>query len=98
VDHLQRVRARAHSRASQGPVVLEVNLRFKREIKNRQRILIRTWVESYEGKVGTVLQEMRDEDGELYCEARFVCAYFDLDARRLLTPAPEWLQALGMKP
>ena len=28
----------------QGPTVLEVVLRFKREIKNRQRITIRTWI------------------------------------------------------
>lgn len=81
-----------------GPVVLEVNLRFKRELKNRQRIVIRTWVESYEGKVGTVLQDMRDEAGELHCEARFLCAYFDLEARRLLAPTPEWLKAVGMQP
>jgi acyl-CoA thioester hydrolase len=82
----------------QGPTVLEVTLRFKREIKNRQQILIRTWVESYEGKVGTVAQEMRDEAGELCCEGRFLCALFDLKARRLLAPTPEWLVAVGLAP
>jgi len=81
----------------QGPVVLEINLRFKREIRNRQTIVIRTWLEAYEGKVCTVLQEMRDPAGELYCEGRFVCALFDLDARRLLTPTSDWLVALGME-
>lgn len=80
----------------QGPVILEINLRFKREIKNRQAITIRTWVESYEGKIGIVLQEMRDAAGELYCEGRFTCALFDLEARRLLAPTPEWLAAVGM--
>lgn len=81
----------------QGPTVLEVVLRFKREIKNRQRITIRTWMESYEGKVGTVLQEMRDAAGELCCEARFLCGLLDLNARRLLLPTPEWKKAVGLE-
>ena len=81
----------------QGPTVLELTLCFKREIKNRQTITIRTWVDSYEGKIGVVLQEMRDAAGELYCEGRFTCALFDLQARRLLTPTPEWLAAVGMQ-
>ncbi len=82
----------------QGPTVVEVTLRFKREIKNRQRILIRSWVESYEGKICNVIQEMRDETGELCCDARFLCALFDMQARRLLAPTPDWLRAVGMKP
>jgi acyl-CoA thioester hydrolase len=80
----------------QGPTVLELTLCFKREIKNRQRITIRTWVESYETKVVTVVQEMRDEGGELCCEGRFVCGLFDLRARRLLAPTPEWKKAIGL--
>jgi len=81
----------------QGPTVLEIVLRFKREIKNRQRITIRTWMESYEGKVGSVVQEMRDEAGELCCEGRFLCGLFDLQARRLLLPTPEWKKAVGLE-
>ncbi|MGC4095167.1 MAG: acyl-CoA thioesterase [Polyangiaceae bacterium] len=80
----------------QGPTVLEASLRFKRELKNRQQIVIRTWVESYEGKVCVVLQEMRDEADVLCCEARFVCALFDMKARRLLEPTPDWLTAIGL--
>lgn len=76
--------------------MLEVTLRFKREIKNRQRILIRTWVESYSGKVCLVVQEMRDEAGELCCDGRFTCALFDLKARRLIAPTADWLRALGV--
>jgi acyl-CoA thioester hydrolase len=82
----------------QGPTVLEANLRFKRELKNRQRIVIRTWVESYEGKICIVMQEMRDDAGELCCEGRFVCALFDLRARRLLAPTPDWLAAVVCAP
>ena len=90
---LSRIRETA-----QGPTVLEVTLRFKREITNRQRIVIRTWVDSYESKVGTVIQEMRDEAGELCCEGRFLCGLFDLNARRLVAPTPAWLVAVGLEP
>jgi acyl-CoA thioester hydrolase len=90
---LERVRE-----LQQGPTVAEVTLRFRREIKNRQRISIRTWVESYEGKIVIVIQEMRDEGDELCCDARFVCGLFDLKARRLIAPTPEWLVALGIAP
>ena len=81
----------------QGPTVLEVNLRFKREIKNRQRIAIRTWLESYERKICIVIQEMH-EACELCCEARFVCGLFDLNTRRLIAPTSDWLKALGCAP
>lgn len=82
----------------QGPTVLEVTLKFRREIKNRQRIVIRTSLQSYRGKVCAVLQEMRDEEGELCCEGHFLCGLFDLKARRLIAPTPEWLTALGAPP
>ena len=82
----------------QGPTVLEVTLRFRREIKNRQTIVIRTWLESYRGKVGAVLQERRDVAGELCCEGHFLCGLFDLKARRLIAPTPEWLTAVGAPP
>jgi thioesterase-3 len=54
-----------------GPVVLEVRIRFVREIRNRQQVSIRTWLESYAGKIGTLKQEIRDETDELCTEARF---------------------------
>lgn len=88
---LERIR-----QVRQGPTILEIQLQFKREILNRQRIKIRSWVESYEGKVGVVVQQMHDEAGVLCCEARFKVGLFDLDKRRLITPTPEWRRALGI--
>jgi acyl-CoA thioester hydrolase len=88
---LEQIRER-----QQGPTILEITLRFKRELRNRQRITIRSWVESYQGKVGTVVQEMRDDAGELCCEGRFLCGLFDLKTRRLIAPTDEWLVAIGL--
>ena len=60
--------------------------------------MIKTWLESYSGKVGKLVQQMSDEAGKLCCEATFTMALFDLAARKLILPTPEWLKALGLRP
>jgi acyl-CoA thioester hydrolase len=76
--------------------VLEVNLRFVRELRNRQAITIRSWVESHSGKIGRFAQQILDESGGLCCDAMFTVGLFDLRARRLVRPTKEWARALGL--
>jgi acyl-CoA thioester hydrolase len=71
-------------------------LRFKRELRNRERVVIQSVVDSYEGKIGKMTQRMVDAAGELFCEAKMVFGLFDLTARRLVLPTPEWLAAVGV--
>jgi thioesterase III len=80
------------------PVVLEVTMKFQRELRNRQRIVIRSWTESYTGKVARLTQQMVDEQGQICCDAQFVFGLFDLVARKLILPTPEWLKAVGLTP
>ena len=81
-----------------GPTILELNLRFDRELRNRQRVTIKSWVESYERKVSKVRQQIVDESGNVCCEALFVVGLFDVAARKLVLPTPEWLKAVGLSP
>jgi YbgC/YbaW family acyl-CoA thioester hydrolase len=81
-----------------GPVVLEVRLRFKRELRNRQRVTIRSWVSSHSSKVGKFEQHILDDAGNVCCEAVFTVGLFDLEARKLIPATPEWLAALGLRP
>lgn len=83
-------------RRSQGPTILEIHLRFKREVKNRQRVVIQSFVDSYEGKIGKLTQRMLDASGDLCCEAKMVFGLFDLTLRRLVHPTPEWLAGVGV--
>ena len=53
-------------------------------------------MESYVGKIGRVVQQIRDPDGNLCCDALFTIGLFDLGARKLIAPTPEWLKALGL--
>ena len=81
-----------------GPVVLDAYLRFVRELRNRQAVTIRSWLDSYSGKVGKFARQILDDAGELCCEAQFTIGLFDLTARRLIRPTPEWVRGLGLRP
>lgn len=81
-----------------GPVVLEVNLRFAKEIRLRQKIRITSEVDlaTVSGKTMTMIQNMVNEKGEICCQARFTFGLFDLKARKLVSPTPEWFRAIGV--
>jgi thioesterase III len=83
-------------RTQLGPTILEINLRFVKEIRNRARITVKSWAESYTGKICRFAQQMLNEQQEICCEATFVVGLFDLQARKLVSPTPAWLHALGL--
>ena len=80
-----------------GPVVLEIALRFLREVKNRQQMRIRTSLDSYEGKIGRMTQLLIDETDQVCCEGKFVIAQWDTKTRKLIPPTPEWRRAVGLE-
>ena len=80
-----------------GPTILEIQLKFKKEVKLRMKVRIESQMLSQEGKVGELLQEMRDENGELLTEMKMKMGLFDMKARRLIAPTPEWLRAIGLE-
>jgi thioesterase III len=80
-----------------GPVILEINLRFLREIKNRQHLLIQSFLESYEGKIGRMTQLLIDDSAQICCEGKFVIAQWDTRTRKLIPPTPEWRVAVGLE-
>lgn len=79
-----------------GPTILEINITFKRELRNRQTIEIVSWMESYPSRIGTCIQQMLDDEGKVCCEARFVIGLFDLVERKLIKPTPAWRVAVGL--
>jgi len=79
-----------------GPVLLEVKLNFRRELKNREKIKVKSFADKIDGKFMWLSQEMiRGED--LCSKASFMVAYFDLKERKMLPPSPEWLAACGIE-
>lgn len=80
-----------------GPTLLEVTMRFKREITGRERVIVRSRRIEYRGKLMRLEQVMLRADGEIACAAEFVISLFDLKARKLIRPTPEWLRAVGLE-
>jgi thioesterase III len=82
----------------QGPTILEIKMRFLRELTNREQVIVRTELGEVSGKIFEIKQAILKADGTVACEASFRCGLFDLAARRLVVPTPEWLSALGVEP
>ena len=80
-----------------GPVILDVNLKFMREIRLRETVEITCELTDYNGKVGHMLQRILKEDGSVASEAVFSFGLFDMEARKLIAPTPEWRKALGLE-
>lgn len=79
-----------------GPVILEANVKFRREVKNRETLTIVSRLVDYEGKIGRFSQRALKAGGELACDATFVIGLWDIDARKLVLPNDAWKRAIGM--
>lgn len=81
-----------------GPVILDVNLKFKKEILNREWVKIISMPRPLtHSKVMSIHQEIIKKDsGKVAAEADFSVGFFDMKERKLITPDPEWLKALGL--
>lgn len=84
-------------RTGLGPIILEINLKFLKEIKLRERIVITLEVVSYVGKICILRQQMLRENREVVSEATLTTSFFDLKARKLIPATTEWLKALDLK-
>jgi thioesterase-3 len=78
-----------------GPTILEVQLRFSKELKLRQKIKVETHLKSYEKKIAYLIQEIKNEANEICASATFTFGLFDTQARKLVLPTPDWLKAIG---
>ncbi len=79
-----------------GPVILELQCRFKKELRLREKIRVETTVLSYEKKIGKLSQKIFNSNNELSCEAEFTIALWDTAERKLIAPTPEWQKAIGI--
>ena len=81
-----------------GPIILEVHMKFFKELKLREKIRITLEVISYQGKICQLKQTMIRPNGDIACEMLCTAAFFDLSQRRLIPPNEEWLNAIGFTP
>jgi len=81
--------------AGQAPVILSVDVHFRREVRLRQRVTIESYTSSTSGKVGIVTQVMRADDDTVHVVANFTIGLFDLTTRRLVAASDAWRAAIG---
>ena len=82
----------------QGPVILDLKVKFKRELKNRDKIVIYSQVhEILNSRMIVLEQVIKKADGKVSSEALFTIGFFDMKARKLMDASPEWLKAVGVK-
>lgn len=81
-----------------GPVILDLKVRFKRELKNRETIKITSkTIEIISSKIMVLEQCMFKADGKIASEALFTVGFFDMKSRKLIDAHPDWLRAVGIK-
>jgi|694.fasta_scaffold85113_3 YbgC/YbaW family acyl-CoA thioester hydrolase len=78
-----------------GPVLLEVSMRYLKELCARDEIVIESQMISYEKKVGKMTQVMKRGE-EVCCTAEFKIGFFNIRERKLALPTPEWIKAIGL--
>ncbi len=79
------------------PVILEVNIQYKKELYNRECIIIETHTQLPSSKVGTLEQIVRKTNGQIAASATITYGVMDLKQRGLIHPPSIWLQAIGVE-
>lgn len=77
-----------------GPVILEINIRFIKELGLRENITIYSQTGEYEGKVGKIRQWIVDEQGSICSDVEMKIGLFDTQLRKLVAPTENWLTAI----
>lgn len=80
-----------------GPVILEVNLRFRKELRARQAFYVQSWCESYIKKILIIRQSLYlAESDEVASEITLTAGLMNLHQRKLILPPAEWQTGMGV--
>ena len=75
----------------QGPVILEANIKYRKELRNREQITIVSDIfQTKNPLIFGIHQELLKEDGKVSAIADFTGGLMDLQLRKLIKPTPEW--------
>ena len=77
-----------------GPVILDIKIKFLKEVTAREVVQIKTQLRELKMKVGIIEQTMF-KNGVPACTAEITFGLFDLKNRKLLDFNDEWLYVLG---
>ncbi|GAB4022315.1 MAG: long-chain acyl-CoA thioesterase FadM [Bdellovibrio sp.] len=79
-----------------GPIILDLNLTFKRELLNREKIVIKSQYQGMKNKyIMTLNQWMMKEDGKIASTLELSVALMDMKERKMVEPIADWMNAIG---
>jgi YbgC/YbaW family acyl-CoA thioester hydrolase len=78
-----------------GPVILEVTVRFSKELLPGEEIKILTTSRRKNELIFYFDQQMINSKGKLASKAVFTTSLFDLEKRKMIRADEEWLKAMG---
>jgi YbgC/YbaW family acyl-CoA thioester hydrolase len=80
----------------QGPVVLDITVKYRKELNNREVVTIRSYDFFVRGKILKLKHQMIKENGDIASEAELTFGYMDLEKRKLMLPPKQWLEEFGL--
>ena len=79
-----------------GPVILDIALSFKKELRNREKIIITSTFKEMRNPLVMVLeQQILNEAGRPASTMILQMGLMDLSKRRLIRPPLDWMRAIG---
>ena len=84
-------------RENLGFVILDAYVQYKKEVCNRDALIIRTRFCEMNNKVWTIEQTMERTDGVICSTIKIKAALFDLKARKLVIPTATWWEKFQAK-
>lgn len=79
-----------------GPVALEASIKYKKELKLREKITIETRFAGRPNRLSFILEQaIKKEDGKVAATLSITLAIMDFKARKLIAPPEGWLKAMG---
>lgn len=79
-----------------GPVILAINIKYLKELKARDKVIIKSQMQSFRPKIGELRQWIENENGEVCCDAILTLGFWDIEKRKLIPATEEWMNAIGI--
>jgi len=79
-----------------GPVVLEALIKYRKELKLREKIIIETKFVGMMNRLSFTLEQfIKNEEGKIAATLTITLGILDFKKRKLVTPPQNWLEAMG---
>lgn len=79
-----------------GPVALEALIKYRKELKLREKITIETRFAGRANRLSFFLEQViKNEEGKVAATLTITLGIMDFKARKLISPPQDWLKAMG---